>query len=54
MVNGTASPNAIYILLIGSNDYVAVLRGTANATVEDVLEATAEAMDILYQAGARV
>lgn len=53
MVNGTASPDAIYLLFIGGNDYLAVLRG-ANATVEEVLEATAEAMDMLYQAGARV
>ena len=53
-VNGTASPDAIYFLLIGANDYFAVLSGTANATVEEVVEATAEAMDMLYQAGARV
>ena len=52
-VNGTASPDAIYFLFIGANDYLANLRG-ANATVEEVLEATAEAMDMLYQAGARV
>ena len=52
-VNGTAPPDAIYFLFIGANDYFAILRG-ANATVEEVLEATAEAMDMLYQAGARV
>ena len=53
-VNGTASPDAIYLLFIGANDYLAILSGTSNATVEEVLEATAEAIDMLYQAGARV
>ena len=52
--NGTASPDAIYILFIGANDYLNTLGGLANATAEEVLEATAEALDMLYQAGARV
>lgn len=53
-VNGTASSDAIYFLFVGSNDYFPILSGTSNATVEDVLEATAEALDMLYQAGARL
>lgn len=53
-VNGTASPNAIYFLFVGSNDYFPILTGMSNATIVDVLEATAEAVDMLYQAGARV
>ena len=52
--NGTASPDALYIVFIGANDYLDTLAGEQNATVEEVLTATAEAMDTLYQAGARV
>jgi len=52
--NGTASPDALYIIFIGANDYLDTLAGEQNATVEEVLAATAEAMDLLYQAGARV
>ena len=52
--NGTASPDTIYFLFIGANDYLDTLSGVANATAEEVLEATAEALDMLYQAGARV
>ena len=52
--NGTASPDTIYFLYIGANDYLNTLGGLANATAEAVLEAIAEAMDTLYQAGARV
>lgn len=53
-VNGTASPDAIYFLFVGSNDYFPILTGMSNATMVDVLEAIAEALDMLYQAGARV
>lgn len=53
-VNGTASPDAIYFLFVGSNDYFPILTGMSNATVVDVVEAIAEALDMLYQAGARV
>lgn len=53
-VNGTASSDAIYFVFVGSNDYFAILSGTSNATVEDVLAATSEALDMLYQAGARL
>lgn len=52
--NGTASPEDLYLVFIGANDYLDTLAGEANATVEEVLTATAEAMDLLYQAGARV
>ena len=53
-VNGTASNETLYLIFIGANDYLDTLSGEQNATVEEVVAATAEAMDMLYQAGARV
>ena len=52
--DGDLSNQTLYLVFIGANDYLNTLAGEANATVEEVLEATAEAMDTLYQAGARV
>lgn len=52
--NGTIPSDALYILYIGANDYLDTIAGQGNATVEEVLMYTGEAMDVLYTAGARV
>ena len=53
ITGGSLSNQTLYLLFIGANDYLNTLAGAENATVEEVLEATAEALDSLYQAGAR-
>lgn len=52
--NGTVPSDALYIVYIGANDYLHTIAGVANATIEEVLMYTGEAMDMLYTAGARV
>ncbi|DBA82794.1 TPA: hypothetical protein ACH3X1_007020 [Trebouxia sp. C0004] len=52
--NGTVPTDALYIVFIGANDYLHTIEQGANATVEEVLMYTGEAMDMLYVAGARV
>ena len=52
--NGTIPSDALYIVYIGANDYLYTIAGPGNATVEEVLMYTGEAMDMLYTAGARV
>ena len=52
--NGTVPSDALYIVYIGANDYLHTIEQVANATIEEVLMYTGEAMDMLYAAGARV
>lgn len=54
--NGSVSSDALYIIYIGANDYLAALRNghDSTTTVQRVLGYTADAMALLYKAGARV
>ena len=52
--NGLLSSTALYSVYIGGNDYIDTLAGAGNATVEDVLLLTEAALDLLYDAGARL
>ena len=53
---GTIPSDALYIVYIGANDYLPTINSDRNHqdTVEQVLGHTAEAMELLYEAGARV
>lgn len=52
--NDTLSNNTLYVIYIGGNDYVDTLAGLGDATVQTVLNYTTEAMEVLYDAGARM
>ncbi len=52
--NGTSSNDTLYIIFIGGNDYLGLLSGQGTADVQSVLMYTVAAMDVLYQAGARM
>lgn len=52
--NDTLSNNTLYVVYIGGNDYIGTLAGLGDATVQTVLNYTTDAMDILYDAGARM
>lgn len=54
--NGTVPSDALYVVHIGANDYLSTVNSGSNHTdtVEQVLDYTAAAMDLLYDAGARV
>lgn len=52
--NNTLSNNTLYVIYIGGNDYLAALAGLGDAPVQSVLNYTADAMEVLYDAGARM
>ena len=52
--HGTVDSDRLYIILIGGNDYLGLLAGKGTADVQSVLSHTAAAMNVLYQAGARM
>lgn len=52
--NDTLSNSTLYTIYIGGNDYVDTLAGLGDATVQSVLNYTIEAMEVLYDAGARM
>jgi len=52
--NGTSSNDTLYIIFIGGDDYLGLLSGQGTADVQSVLMYTVAAMDVLYQAGARM
>ena len=51
--NDTLSNNTLYVIYIGGNDYLAALAGLGDAPVRSVLNYTTNAMEVLYDAGAR-
>ncbi len=53
MNKGTVSSSTLFAIYIGGNDYIDTL-GKGNGTVQEVLMYTEAAMDMLYEAGARV
>lgn len=52
--NDTLSNNTLYVIYIGGNDYIDTLAGLGDATVQTVLNYTTDAMEVLYDAGARM
>ena len=52
--NETLSNNTLYAIYIGGNDYIDTLAGLGDATVQSVLNYTTDAMEVLYDAGARM
>lgn len=52
--NDTLSNTTLYVIYIGGNDYIYTLAGVGDATVQSVLNYTTEAMEMLYEAGARM
>lgn len=52
--NDTLSNNTLYMVYIGGNDYLAALAGLGVAPVQSVLNYTTNAMEVLYDAGARM
>ena len=52
--NDTLSNTTLYIVYIGGNDYLDTLAGLGNATIQAVLNYTIDAMQMLYDAGARL
>ena len=52
--NDTLSNSTLYTIYIGGNDYIDTLAGLGDATVQSVLNYTIDAMEVLYDAGARM
>ena len=52
--SGAASPDALHMVFIGLYGYLNVLAGQGNATAQEVVATTADATEMLYEAGARV
>ena len=53
-LNDTLSNTTLYAIYVGGNDYLYTLAGVGEATVQTVLNYTTEAMEMLYNAGARM
>lgn len=52
--NDTLSDSTLYVVYIGGNDYLATLAGLGDAPIQAVLNYTIDAMESLYDAGARM
>ena len=52
--NDTLCNSTLFAIYIGGNDYINTLAGLGDATVHSVLNYTIDAMEALYDAGARM